>query len=108
VICFIKKYKDFMAKNVDIHNYNTWRKLNLHVKHCNTVSLKKSVINMGITLYNNVPEQIKLRKNFNSFKRDLKSFLLKYSIYSVDEFMSLKVWSECVRVLCYDGYLVLT
>jgi hypothetical protein len=23
VICFIKKYKDFMAKNVDIHNYNT-------------------------------------------------------------------------------------
>jgi hypothetical protein len=46
---------------------------------------------MGVTLYNKVPEQIKLRKNSNSFKRDLKSFLLKYSIYSVDEFMSLKV-----------------
>jgi hypothetical protein len=44
-----------MAKNVDIHNYNTGRKLNLHVNHCNTVSFKKSVINMGIILYNKVP-----------------------------------------------------
>jgi hypothetical protein len=31
VICFIKKYKDFMAKNLDIHNHNTGRKLNLYV-----------------------------------------------------------------------------
>jgi hypothetical protein len=80
-----------MAKNVDIHNYNTLRKLNLHVNHCNTVSFKKGIINMGITLYNKVPEQIKLKKSFNSFKRDLKSFLLKCSIYSVDDFMSLKL-----------------
>jgi hypothetical protein len=80
-----------MAKNVDIHNYNTRRNLNLHVNHCNTVSFKKSVINMGITLYNKVPAQIKLKKSFNSFKRDLKAFLLKCSIYSVDEFMSLKL-----------------
>jgi hypothetical protein len=63
---------------------------------------------MGITLYNKVPEQIKLKENFNSSKRDLRSFLLKCSIYSVDEFMSLKLWSECVMVLCYDKYLVLT
>jgi hypothetical protein len=85
------KYKDCMAKNEDIHNYNTQSKLNLHVNHRNTVLLKKkSVINMGITLYNNVPEQIKSKTNFNSFKRNLKSFLLKQSIYSVDKFMSLK------------------
>jgi hypothetical protein len=88
VICFIKKYKDFMAKNVNIHNYNTRRKLNLHVNHCNTV---KKRCKYGYHLYNKVPEQIKIRKHFNSFKRDLKPFLLKYSIYSVDEFMSLKV-----------------
>jgi hypothetical protein len=80
-----------MEKNVDIHNYNTQRKLNLHVNHCNTVSFKKSVINMGITLYNKVREQIKLKKNFNCFKRDLRSFLLKCSIYSVDDFVSLKL-----------------
>jgi hypothetical protein len=26
-----------MAKNLDIHNHNTRRKLNLHVQHCNPV-----------------------------------------------------------------------
>jgi hypothetical protein len=43
---------------------------------------------MGISLYNKVPDQIKLKENFNSFKKDLKSFLLKHWFYSVDEFMS--------------------
>jgi hypothetical protein len=43
---------------------------------------------MGISLYAKVPDQIKLRKNFNSFKKELKFFLLKHSFYSVDEFIS--------------------
>jgi hypothetical protein len=84
VICFIKKYKDFMAKNLGIHNHNTWRKQNLHIQHCNTVLFKKSVIIMGIGLYNKVPNQIKLKENFNSFKKDLKSVLLKHCFHSVD------------------------
>jgi hypothetical protein len=88
VTCFIKKYNDGTAKNLDSHNYNTQRKLDFHVQHCNTVLFKRSVINMGISLYNKVPNQIKLRKNFNSFRKELKSFLLKYSFYSIDEFMS--------------------
>jgi hypothetical protein len=74
-----------MAKNLEIYNYNTRRKLNLHVQPCNAVLFKR-VINMGISLYNKVPNQIKLRENINSFKKELKS-LLKY-FYSVDEFMS--------------------
>jgi hypothetical protein len=82
-----------MAKNLDIHNYNTRRKLNLHVQYCNTVIFKKSVMNMGITLYKKVPDQIKQKDNFNSFKKSLRSFLLKHSFYSVDEFMSFKVLS---------------
>jgi hypothetical protein len=77
-----------MAKNLDIHNHNMWRKLDLHVHHRNTVLFKKSMINMVISLYNKVPDQIKLREHFNSFKKELKSFLLKHSFYGVDEFMS--------------------
>jgi hypothetical protein len=42
VICFIKKYKYFMAKNLDIHNHNMQRKLNLHVQCCSTVLFKKA------------------------------------------------------------------
>jgi hypothetical protein len=47
-----------MVKNMDIHNHNMRKELNLHVQHFNTVLFKKSVINMGISLYNNVPDQI--------------------------------------------------
>jgi hypothetical protein len=45
---------------------------------------------MGISFYkyNKVLDQIKLRENFKSFIKDLNSFLLKDSFYSVDEFMS--------------------
>jgi hypothetical protein len=57
VICFIKKHKVFIAKNMDIHNYNTRRKLNLHTQHCNTVLFKRSVMNTVISLYNKVPNQ---------------------------------------------------
>jgi hypothetical protein len=57
----------------------------IQVQHYNTVLFKKSVINMGISLYNKVQYQIKLKVNFNSFKKD---FLLKHCFNSVDEFMS--------------------
>jgi hypothetical protein len=93
VVCFIIKHKYVMAKNLDIHNYNTRRKLNLHVQYCNIVLFKKIMMNMGITLYSKVPDQIKQKDNFNSFKKGLRSFLLKHSFYSIDEFMSFKVLS---------------
>jgi hypothetical protein len=87
VICFIKKYKESLEQNIHIHIHNTQRKLDLHVQYCNTVLFRKSVLNTGIRLYNKVPDHIKMRDNFKSFKRDLKSFLLQHSFYSVDEFM---------------------
>jgi hypothetical protein len=77
-----------MVTNKDIHDHNTRRNLNLHVKHCNTYLFKKSVMNRGISLYNKVPVLIKLRENVNLFKKDLKSFLVNHSFYSVEEFMS--------------------
>jgi hypothetical protein len=43
---------------------------------------------MGLSFYNKVQDQIKLMESFISFKKDLKSFILKHSFYSVDEFMS--------------------
>jgi hypothetical protein len=82
-----------MAKNSDNSNYNIRRKPNLHVQYCNTVLFKKSVMNMGISFYNKVPDQIKQKDNLNSFKKGLRSFLLKHSFYSVDELMSFKVLS---------------
>jgi hypothetical protein len=94
VVCSIIKHKYVMAKNVVIHNHNTRKELNLHVKYYNVVLFKKIVMNMGISLYNKVPDQTKQKDKFNSFK---KGFLLKHSFYSVDELMYFKVLScECI------------
>jgi hypothetical protein len=53
-----------MPKNLDIHNHDMWRKLNVHVQHYNTVIFKISVINMGISLYNKVPGSDKIKREF--------------------------------------------
>jgi hypothetical protein len=87
-ICFVKKYKIFMVKNMDLHGYNMRGKLNFHMQHCNTVIYARSVMNMGTRLYNRILIQIKQKQDLNSFRRESRVFLLRYSAYSVDEFMS--------------------
>ena len=51
--------------------------------------IKKSVINMGTKAYNKLPNYIKEIGSYNAFKKELKSFLLLHSFYSVEEFVSL-------------------
>jgi hypothetical protein len=48
-----------MKHNSEIHGHNTRRKQDLHKQQCNTALYQKSVINMGIKLYNKWPTQIK-------------------------------------------------
>jgi hypothetical protein len=49
---------------------------------------KKSVINIGTKIYNNLPGFVKEGDNFNAFKKELKQFLLLHTFYSVEEFVS--------------------
>jgi hypothetical protein len=58
VLCYIKKYKGDLKQNLVIHGHNTKRKLDLHTYFCNTVIFQKSLVNMGIKLFNNLPERI--------------------------------------------------
>jgi len=48
---------------------------------------KKSVINMGTKVYNNLPEFLKEIDDYKAFKKELKLFLLLQSFYSVGEFV---------------------
>jgi hypothetical protein len=75
--------KDSLEQNIYINSHYMRWKLDLHVQYCSRVL----AVNMGIRLCDKVPDHIKIRDNFKSFKRDLKSFLLQHSFYSVDEFM---------------------
>jgi hypothetical protein len=52
--------------------------------------LKRSVINMGIGLYNKTPTKTKQLKCFMDFKQRLKVFILDHPFYSLNELLYLK------------------
>ena len=51
---------------------------------------KKSVIHMGTKIHNKLPGFIKKVEKCNTFKRELKKFLLVHSFYSIEEFFKSK------------------
>jgi hypothetical protein len=53
-----------------------------------------SVVNMGIKLYSKVPKRIKNAVDFLAFKRELKSFLLEHSFYTINEFVKGDKWAD--------------
>ena len=86
--CFIRKYCQSLEKNVNVHKYNTQRKIDIHVKMHNAEVYKKSIINMGTKIYNNQPGFNKELDDYKAFKKELTLFLLHQSCYSVEEFVS--------------------
>ena len=90
VLCYIKKHKADLIQNINIHSYNTRINKDFHVQFCRTTLFKKSVVNMGIELHSKLPDKIKNSVGFSVFKKDLKSFLLKHSFYTINEFVSFK------------------
>jgi hypothetical protein len=71
-----------------VHQHNTRRKLDIHVKTQKMELYKKSVINMGTRVYNNLPKYIKEINDYKAFKKELKIYLLLQSFYSAEEFIS--------------------
>jgi hypothetical protein len=68
-----------------MYEYNARRKCDFHVPGC-SASLFKSVINMGIRLYNKMPYRIKQLESFRDFKQKLMFLLLDHPFYSLNEF----------------------
>jgi len=62
--------------------------MDIYVKLRNTEVYKKSVINIGTKLYNNLPGFIKEIDDYKTFKKKLKLSLLCHSFYSLEEFAS--------------------
>ena len=86
--CFIRKYCQSLEQNSEVHQQNTRRKLDIHVKLQKTEIYKKSEINMGTKVYNNLAKFLKEIDDYKAFKKELKLFLLLQSFYSVEEFVS--------------------
>jgi hypothetical protein len=88
VTSFIRKYCQSVEQNSQVHQYTTQRKLDIHVKLQKTEIYKKSVINMGTKVYNNLPKFLKEIDNYKAFKKKSKLFRFLQSFYSVEEFVS--------------------
>jgi hypothetical protein len=59
----------------------------IYKRLCNADLFRKSMVNMGIKLYNKLPYHIKTGHDKYLF-RELRSFLFQHPFYLVDEFMS--------------------
>jgi hypothetical protein len=85
--CFVRKYCQSLEQNSEVHQYNTRRKLDIQVKLQKTETYKKSVINTGTKVYNNLPKFLKEIDDYKAFKKELKRFLLLQTFYSVEEYV---------------------
>jgi len=88
VTCFIRKHCQSLELNTNVHSHNTRRKMDIHIKSYRTNLYKNSVINMGTKIYNKLPNYMKEFDSYKSFRKELKSFLLLHTFYSVEEFLS--------------------
>ena len=88
LVCCVKWNMEKMKYNGQIHDHCTHQKSHLHTQFCRTTLLKNSGANLGIKLYNKLPNTIKRLDKIQEFKRRQKYFLLQHTFYSVDEYMS--------------------
>jgi hypothetical protein len=59
VLCCVKSNLEKMEFNEEVHDHFTRQKSDLHTEYCLTTLLKKSSENVGIKLFNKLPETIK-------------------------------------------------
>jgi hypothetical protein len=90
VLCYVKEKGD-IKYSYDFHEYNTRSKHDLHTQACNTSSLQKSVLHMGVKLHKCLPLRIKKMDGLKQFRTVVKSILLNETFYTVEEFLQAKL-----------------
>ena len=87
LLVFVTKNRNLFLSNSEIYNLNTQFNYNLHLPTTNLTLVQKGVMYSGSKIFNNLPPHIKsLSDYFKHFKSKLKSFLIEYALYSLDEF----------------------
>jgi hypothetical protein len=87
-IYYIQLHKEELKQNLTGHDHETRHRLDFQTQFCRADIFKKSVNKMGIKLYNKLPKYLKNLENTIFFKKQLKTFLLQQTFYSIDEYLS--------------------
>lgn len=86
VCIYIYKNKDKFVRHRDIHGMNTRHKNNFCPDFTRLNIAKQSPNYMGPEVFNRLPCHIKGSDTLNSFKKQLKCFLISNCFYSLEEF----------------------
>ena len=70
-----------MKYNGVLHDHCTCQKSDFNIQFCRTAIFKKNSGNVGIKLYNKLPNTIKRSEKMQEFKRRLKYLILQHIFY---------------------------
>jgi hypothetical protein len=85
---FVIDYQSNFRLGLEVHGLNTRIKNQLYLPTSNLSAFQKGTKFTGIRLFNSFPGTIQILKNDRiSFKNNLSSYLMKYSFYTVAEFL---------------------
>jgi hypothetical protein len=65
------------------------REMDIHIQSYKTDLHNRSAVNMGSKLYSKLTDYIKKKESYKHFRKELKSFLLLHTFYSVEESVAL-------------------
>jgi hypothetical protein len=88
-VCCVKSNLEKIKYNEEVYDHCTCQKSDLHTQFCRIIHFKNSSGNVGIKLFNKLPDTIKGLEKIQELKIKLKYFLLQHIFYSLDEYMSL-------------------
>jgi hypothetical protein len=98
VVCCTEKYKKHSSKIYTFVTITNTKKMDAQVKFCNMDLFRKSVVKMGIRLYNKVPDHIKKLDKIVYFKKKRSSFLSQRAFCSVVVFVLYLLHVECMSM----------
>lgn len=90
-LCFVKDNIESFSTFNATHLYNTRYNNNLRANLCRTSTSKNSFNEVGIKLYNAIPEYMKVLDT-NKFKISVKNMLLDLCVYQLNEFFEATVY----------------
>jgi hypothetical protein len=91
LILFALNNKELFDLNIQIHQYNTRIKDNMHLTNMNFTKVKKGPCFSCIRMFNHLPNNVKsLDFNIKTHKKILKNFFQENPFYSVDEYLMYK------------------
>jgi len=78
VVCKARINWGQMKQNEEIHDQSTRQKSDFYTQYCRTTLLKNSYENVGIKLFNKLPNALKKLGKPQEFKRRLQTFLRQH------------------------------